>query len=91
MKLRPAYGYHVKPSKSWLIVKEDHLALDNRIFAGCNIGITTEGKHPLGAAIGSQAFVEQYIYDKVDYWVSCVWKLGIIAKVQLDVAYCAFT
>ena len=48
-------GYHMKPSKSWLIVKADHLTLAN---AGCGIGITAEGKHRLGAAIGFWAFVE---------------------------------
>ena len=26
----------------------------------------------LGASIGPRAFVEQYVSDKIDYWVSCV-------------------
>ena len=91
VKLGPAYGYKVKPSKSWSIVKADHVVLANRIFAGCGIGITTKGKHHLGGTIGSQAFVEQYVCDKVDYWVSCVQKLSVIAKVQPHVAYCAST
>jgi len=91
VKLGPAYGYHVKPSNSWLIVKLKHLDLAKEIFADCGIGITAEGKCHLGAVIGSWVFVEQYFSDKVDYWVSCVRKLSEIANVQLHVAYCAFT
>ena len=37
--LGPAYGYNVKPSKSWLIVKAEHLDLAKKVFAGCGIGI----------------------------------------------------
>lgn len=69
----------MKPSKSWLIVKVEHLASSMETFAGCCIGITTAGKRHLDA--GSWAFVEQYVSGKVDYWVSCVQKLGEIAKV----------
>ena len=91
MTLGPAYGYNVKPSKSWLIVKTEHLDLAKKVFAGCGIGITTEGKRHLGAAIGSPTFVKHYVSEKVDYWVSCVQKLRVIAKVQPHMAYCAFT
>jgi len=91
VKLGPAYDYHVKPSKSWLIVKLEHLDLAKEIFADCGIGITAEGKCHLGAAIESWAFVEQYVSDNVDFWVSCVRNLSEIAKVQPHVAYCAFT
>ena len=52
-KLGPAYGYNVKPSKSRLIVKAKHHELAKKIFAGCGVGITVEGKRHLGAAIGS--------------------------------------
>ena len=89
--LGSAYGYNVKPSKSWLIVKTEHLDLEKKVFAGCGVGITAEGKHHLGAAIGSPIFVKHYVSEKVDYWVSCALKLSVIAKIQSDVAYCAFT
>ena len=91
VKLGPAYGYHVKPSKSWLIVKPDYFNLAKEVFADCGVGITAEGKRHLGAAIGSRAFVEQYVNDKVDYWVSCVRKLSAIAMTHPHVAYCTFT
>ena len=64
VRLGPAYGYHVKPSKSWLIVKPDYFNLAKEVFADCGVGITAEGKHHLGATIGSRAFVEQYVNDK---------------------------
>jgi len=90
-KLGPAYGYNVKPSKSWLIVKAEHHELAKKIFAGCGVGITVEGKRHLGAAIGSPTFVKHYMSEKVDYWVSCVRKLSVIAKIHPHVAYCAYT
>ena len=40
VQLGPAYGYHVKPSKSWLIVKAEHLDSAREIFTSCGIGIT---------------------------------------------------
>ena len=53
VKLGTAYGYHVKPSKSWLIVKPDYFNLAKEVFADCGVGIIAEGKRHLGAAIGS--------------------------------------
>jgi len=29
--------------------------------------------------------------EKIDYWVSCVQKLSVIAKIHLHVAYCVCT
>ena len=91
VSLGPAFGYNVKPSKSWLIVKAEHLDLAKNLFDGCGVGITVEGKRHLGAAIGSPTFVQHYVNEKVEYWVSCVWKLSVIAKAQPHAAYCAFT
>jgi len=52
---------------------------------------TTEGKHHLGAALGSPNFCEMcYVCEKVAYWVSCVQKLSVIAKIHPHVAYCTF-
>ena len=91
MSLGPAFGYNVKPSKSWLIVKAEHLDLAKNLFDGCGVSITVEGKRHLGAAIGSPTFVQHYVNEKVEYWVSCVRKLSVIAKAQPHAAYCAFT
>ena len=72
-------------------MKEEHLDLAKKVFAGCGICITAEGKRHLGAAIGSPTFVKHYVSEKVDYWVSCVQKLSVIAKAVNLVAYCALT
>ena len=51
------YGYHVKPSKSWLVLKNpDRLQEATELFKNCPINITTEGKRHLGASIGSSEF-----------------------------------
>jgi len=34
LKSGPLYGYNVKPSKSWLIVKAEHLELAKKVFLG---------------------------------------------------------
>ena len=91
VSLGPAYGYFVNADKTWLIVKAESLSTAERIFAGCGVNITVEGKRHLGAAIGSRSFVKQYIVEKVNYWVSCVRRLSQIARVQPHVAYSAFT
>ena len=74
----------------WLIVKAESLSTPEAVFAGCSVNITIEGRHHLGAAIGSRSFVVQYMHEKVDYWVSCVLQLSRITRVQPHVAYCAF-
>ena len=56
----------MKPYKSWLIVKPGYLYLAREVFADCGVGITAEGKRYLGVAIGSRAFVVQYVNDKAD-------------------------
>ena len=65
VSLGPAFGYNVKPSKSWLIVKAEHLDLAKNLFDGCGVGITVEGKRHLGAAIGSPTFIWHYVLGVV--------------------------
>ena len=63
------YGYYVKPSKSWLILK-DHNKLEEceRLFASSPINITVQGKRHLGAAIGSPNYKNEYIVYVVLSW-----------------------
>ena len=44
----PAFGYHPKASKSWLIVKENKLKEAEMIFEGTGVNITIEGKNTWG-------------------------------------------
>ena len=81
----------MKPSKSWLILK-DNGKLDEckELFKHSPINITVEGKRHLGAAIGSLDYKNHYIDEKVKKWVSNIKSLSEIAKTQPHVAYAAF-
>ena len=86
------FGYFVKPTKSWLILK-DSSKFDEckQLFNGSSpINITIEGKRHLGASIGSSDFKNEYIDEKVKKWVSNIISLSEIAKTQPHVAYAAF-
>ena len=86
----PSYGYFVNPGKTWLIVKPQHERDAKELFSGTGIGITSEGKRHLGAALGSHCFLESYISDKVKMWTSTILNLSLIAKTQPHAAYCGF-
>ena len=86
----PSYGYFVKSEKTWLIVKPQHERDAKELFSGTGIGIASEGKRHLGAALGSRFFLESYISDKVKAWTSTILNLSLIAKTQSHAAYCAF-
>ena len=85
------FGYFVKPTKSWIILK-DHTKLDEckNLCESSPISITVEGKRHLGAALGSSSFKNEYIDEKVSKWVSNMKTLADIAKTQPHAAYAAF-
>ena len=83
-------GYYAKPSKSWLIVKEQYLELANQIFADAGIQITSTGKRHLGAVIGSEAFKDEYVSEKVDEWISEIETLAEIALIEPHAAYAVY-
>ena len=63
------YGYFVKPSKSWLILKDSSKLLETKIlFDDLPIKMTTSGKRHLGAAIGSMEYKDLYMEEKVEEW-----------------------
>ena len=64
------FGYHVKPSKSWLILKSSEKLEECRQLFGTSINMTVEGKRHLGAALGSNNFKEEYINEKIQKWVA---------------------
>ena len=63
------FGYYVKPSKSWLILKNPEKLQETREMfqSGSPINITA-GKRHLGAALGSNEFKQTYIDEKVTKW-----------------------
>ena len=56
----PLYNYFPKSSKTYLVVKKDHLDTAKNVFHDSNVEITTNGRHLLGAAIGLKKFIEFY-------------------------------
>ena len=85
------FGYFVKPSKSWLILKNpDRLSKTETLFADTPINITTAGKQHLGAALGTEEYKFDYIDHKVTEWCERLRKLSEIAKSQPHAAYAAY-
>ena len=88
VKLGPDYGYYPNATKTWLIVKEDHLEEAKNQFKDSGVSITAEGKRHLGAAIGTPPFISAHVQHKVAEWVE---HLSSIAVTQLHAAYAALT
>ena len=84
-------GYHPKPSKSWLVVKEEMLDKANNLFEETGVQITTEGRKYLGGYIGTAEGTTKYVEGLVDDWIKQLKKLATIAKSEPQAAYAAFT
>ena len=87
----PNFGYFPNASKTVLIVKPEHLAAAESIFARTNIQITAQGQKHLGAALGTHSFTEAYVSQKVATWIAEVTVLANVASTRPHAAYCAFT
>ena len=87
----PDYGYLPNSAKTCLIVKDSKLEEANIIFKGTGLSITTEGKRHLGAALGTQSFVKEFVQLKVKNWVQELDRLSNIATTQPHAAYAALT
>ena len=86
----PAYGYFPKPTKTWLIVKEDKLQEAKLIFKDTGVKITSDGMRHLGAAIGSKVFKDSYVLQKIEEWIHSVERLAKIAVTEPQAAFSAF-
>jgi hypothetical protein len=87
----PKYGYYPNAAKTYLIVKEEYLSSAEQAFADTDIKITTSGKRHLGAALGSDAFIEEYVSIKVQEWAEELQALSKIALSYPHEALAAFT
>ena len=87
----PDFGYYANAPKTWLIVKQEHFALANEIFADLGVQITVDGRRHLGAALRTRSFDETYVRNKVQEWVGEVARLSSIASSQPQAAYAALT
>ena len=87
----PGFGYVANPAKTWLVIKDGHCEEASRIFAGSGVNITSDGRPYLGAAIGSQEFIEGYVRSKVQAWSADLSHLSEIALSQPHAAFSALT
>jgi hypothetical protein len=86
----PSFGYHPKPAKSCLVVHLNDEEAAKEVFEGSGISITSEGKRYLGAAIGSDDFIEEFVKHKVYEWQTELELLTKVAGSQPQAAYAAF-
>ena len=86
----PSYGYYPNPSKSWLIVKEEHANQAHSLFSSLGVNITTKGHRHLGSAIGEDDFIEFFLKKKVEQWLTELTTLIEIARTEPHAAYCGF-
>ena len=87
----PDFGYFANSSMSCLVVKEQHLAEAERVFAETGLHITCEGKRHLGVAPGTRDFVVDYVQEKVAHWKAEIGHLSSFTKYEPHAAYAALT
>ena len=61
------------------------------MFAGSGVNVTLDGRPYLGAVIGSNDYVEEYINSKVRAWSCSINILSDVAKSQPQAAFSALT
>ena len=84
----PLFGYYPKPSKTWVIVKQEHYDAAKKAFP--NLNITTSGHKYLGSFIGTTEGKEAFVSEKVIEWCKDLKQLSEIASREPQVAYSAF-
>ena len=82
-----AFSYFVNPAKTCLVVKEKYLQQAINTFGSTGIKISCEGARYLGAPIGTDNFIKQFVREKVADWQV----LSSFATSQLHAAYSAMT
>ena len=87
----PVYGYYVKKAKTWLIVKKEVELEVRNLFQGLGINITTAGRPYLGAPLGTEAFIEDFVCSMVELWSSIIETLTETASSSPHAAYTIFT
>ena len=87
----PGYGYHCNAQKSLLLVKPSRYAAAIEMFEGTGVQVTCDGCRHLGAPLGTDKFIEQFVQSKVATWCEEVAQLTTIAASQPQAAYSAFT
>ena len=83
----PLHGYFPKPSKFYLVVKEQYLGNSIEIFSS-EVKIAKERKKYLGEGIGSEDFEASYVKSLVDNWID---QLKLLSKIEEFVPQSAYS
>ena len=83
--------YYPNDKKCWIITKPDREIVVKDAFKETAINVTVQGQRHLSAAIGSREYVEEYVNDKVTYWISEITKLAEFAVTQPQASHAAYT
>ena len=87
----PSFGYFPNAEKTAVVVKACKLEEAVQEFQGTGVSLTVDGKRYLGGAVGSEAFVEATLRDKVASFKAEVETLSRFANSQPQAALAAFT
>ena len=90
MEYGPFYGYWAEPSKSIVIVKEEHVQSAKYVFADLNINIVLADCF-LGGYIGNGEDTRRLLRSKITKWIEAVECLSQAAVNYPQSAYAAFT
>ena len=90
-ELGPSFGYFVNAAKTWLVMKDQLFQDSISSFSESGIRVTSNGRPYLGAAIGSEGYIQSLVADKVKGWSEEITVLAGFAESQPHAAYCAFT
>ena len=61
----PSFGYHMNPSKTWLITKEGHVRAASEIFGCTHVNITTSGRPVLGSPVGTADYISSFACSRL--------------------------
>ena len=86
----PAYGYFPNPSKTWLVLKPEHLPEATTIFQDTGVNLTCDGRPYLGTPLGSSVYSADFTSSKVASWTAELALLADAAAQQPHAAVSAF-
>ena len=77
--------------KSGLASKEECHSTAVAAFADTDVRVTSEGRSYLGAALGTEEYMQAFVTDKVQQWTGELERLATIARSQPHATHAAFT
>ena len=89
--LGPKFGYFANASKTWLVTKENCLSTAADTYTNTYVKVTSEGRPYLGAALGTDDYIQAFVTNKVQQWAGELEQLASIAHSQPHAAHAAFT